>query len=118
MRKIILFFVLGLVSVSLNSCLMGYAATEPRYVEYSRPAPPNSSYIWIDGDYSWNNRSRSYVQNNGYWERPRQNQTYRAGYWQQTPKGKSWTKGRWEKSNNGNNGKNVRKWKYDDRRNN
>lgn len=103
MKKIILIGILAVVAVSLNSCLMGYVASEPAYVEYSRPARPNSTYIWIDGDYSWNVQSHSYVQRNGYWERPRPNQTYRAGSWQQTPKGKTWSKGRWQKDNNGNN---------------
>ena len=106
MKKIILIGILAVVAVSLNSCLMGYVASEPAYVEYSRPVRPNSTSIWIDGDWNWNIQTHNYVQQNGYWDRPRPNQTYRAGYWQQSPKGKSWSKGSWQKNNNGNNGNN------------
>ena len=109
MKKFILIISFAVAAISLNSCLVGYVATEPAYVEYSRPVQPNSTYIWIDGDWGWNSQTQVYVQKTGYWEKPRPNQTYRAGHWNQTPKGRSWSNGGWEKSNNGNknnNGKN------------
>jgi hypothetical protein len=103
MKKLILIISSVVVAISLNSCIAGYVATEPSYVEYSRPVRPTTTSIWIDGDWNWSIQTHTYVQQNGYWDRPRSNQSYRAGYWQQTPKGKSWSKGRWEKDNNGNN---------------
>lgn len=103
MKKIILIISLAAAAISLNSCLVGYVATEPTYVEYSRPARPNNTYVWIDGDYGWNYQRQVYVQKAGYWEKPRPNQTYKAGYWNQTPKGKSWSKGSWQKNSNGKN---------------
>lgn len=103
MKKIVLMIGLAVAVISLNSCLMGYVASEPAYVEYSRPVQPQSTYIWIDGDWGWNSQRQIYVQKSGYWEKPRPNQTYRAGSWQQTSKGKTWSKGSWQKDNNGNN---------------
>lgn len=97
MKKIIYLVILAAGSMLLNSCLAGYVATEPSYVEYARPERPSTSYIWIEGDYGWNNQSHAYVQRNGYWDKPRQGQSYQAGHWQSTPKGKSWAKGRWQK---------------------
>jgi len=99
MKKLIYIFILAVGSIVLNSCFAGYVATEPAYVEYSIPAPPNNHYVWVDGDYGWNYQSHSYVQRNGYWGRPRQGQSYQSGHWQSTPKGKSWSKGRWQKDN-------------------
>ena len=89
--------ILGVGSLLLNSCFAGYVASEPAYVEYSRPAPPSNQHIWINGDYEWNNSSRVYVQRNGYWDHPRPGQSYQSGHWQSSPKGKSWSKGHWQK---------------------
>ena len=115
MKKFILIIGFAVAVISLNSCLMGYVASEPAYVEYSRPVRPNTTSIWIDGDWNWNIQTHTYVQQRGYWDSPRPNQTYRQGSWQQTPKGKSWSKGGWQRDNNGNNGNNR---KNNNRRNN
>jgi hypothetical protein len=99
-KKVIYIASLAGMGLFLNSCLGGYIATEPAYVEYSRPPRPTQTHIWIDGDWAWNNQTHVYVQRAGYWERPRQNQTYVTGHWQTTSKGKSWAPGRWQKENN------------------
>jgi hypothetical protein len=98
-KKIIYITSLAGMGLFLNSCLVGYVATEPAYVEYSRPPRPSNLYIWVDGDWAWSYQSHSYVQRTGYWEKPRQNQTFVTGYWQSTPKGKSWAPGHWQKQN-------------------
>jgi hypothetical protein len=85
------------VAIVFNSCLGGYVASEPSYVEYDRPQRPSESHIWIDGDWNWNNQTHLYVQKAGYWDRPRQGQSYVAGSWQSTARGKSWSKGHWQK---------------------
>jgi hypothetical protein len=100
LKSIIFITSLAGIGLFLNSCVGGFVATEPAYVEYSRPARPSALYVWIDGDYAWNNRTHVYVQRAGYWEKPRQNQTFVTGHWQSTPKGKSWAPGRWQKENN------------------
>jgi hypothetical protein len=96
-KKII--FVVGLAGIGffLNSCTAGYVATQPSYVEYSRPERPSERHVWIDGDWVYNRQSRAYEQRNGYWERPYQGRTYVSGQWQTTPKGKYWSKGRWQR---------------------
>jgi hypothetical protein len=99
-RKIIFIASLAVTGLCINSCVGGFVATEPAYVEYSRPQRPSNVHIWIDGDYAWNNQTHVYVQRVGYWEQPRQGQIFVAGHWQSGPKGKSWTNGRWEKQGN------------------
>jgi hypothetical protein len=91
------------IGLCLNSCMAGYVASEPSYVDYARPQRPNDVSIWIDGSWGWNRQSNAYVQNAGYWERPRQGQSYVSGRWESTPKGKHWTKGYWQKQNRQNN---------------
>jgi hypothetical protein len=83
--------------ILLNSCSTGYVATQPSYIEYSRPERPSNLHIWIDGDWSYNHQSRTYIQQRGYWEKPSPNRIYVSGQWQTTPKGKYWSKGHWQK---------------------
>ena len=86
-KKLVYLTSLAGIVLFLNSCAAGYVATEPTYVEYSRPQRPSDLHVWIDGDWVFNRSTRVYVQKNGYWEQPRQNQTYVSGQWQTTPKG-------------------------------
>lgn len=85
------------ITIIFNSCLGGYVASEPSYVEYDRPQRPSETHIWIDGDWNYNNQTHLYVQKAGYWDRPRQGQSYVAGSWQSTSRGKSWSKGHWQR---------------------
>jgi hypothetical protein len=84
------------IGLLFNSCMAGYVASEPSYVEYSRPPRPNNLSIWIESDWGWNNQSHGYVQRPGYWQNPRQGRSYVSGHWQTTPRGKSWSKGHWQ----------------------
>jgi hypothetical protein len=109
---LVLFTGIGIV---FNSCVGGYVASEPSYIEYQRPQRPSEAHIWINGDWGWNNQTHVYVQKTGYWERPRQGQSYVEGHWQTTDRGKSWSKGHWQKqnqqrNNQRNNNRNNRKW--------
>ena len=100
------------IAIFFNSCVGGYVASEPSYVEYDRPQRPSETHIWIDGDWNWNNQTHVYVQKAGYWERPRQGQTYIAGSWQATSRGKSWSKGHWQRdAHQGNNSQNNNRQK-------
>ena len=86
----------------LNSCVggYGYVSSEPNYdLNYTRPESPVEGYIWIDGDWLWDNGSQTYVRQPGYWTRPRQNRTYEAGRWDSRPEGKIWIRGRWSREN-------------------
>jgi hypothetical protein len=87
--------------ITFSSCVGGYVITEPSYNEvYVRPASPGIGYIWIDGDWRWNNRSHIYVHDHGYWTRPRPGRSYETGHWASGPRGKSWVRGRWNRENN------------------
>jgi len=94
-RSLLLISLVG-AGILFKGCMAGYVATEPVYVEFSRPAQPSHAQLWIEGDWSWNNRTHVYVQKSGYWTNPRQGQTYVSGYWQTTPRGKSWSRGHWK----------------------
>jgi hypothetical protein len=85
------------VALIFTSCMGGYVASEPAYVDYARPQRQYDNQIWIDGDWNWNNQTHVYVQKAGYWDKPRQGQSYVAGNWQTTQRGKSWNKGHWQK---------------------
>ena len=101
-------FLTSLVGIGLffNGCTAGYVATEPSYVEYSRPQRPSDLHIWIDGDWVFNSQTHAYVQRNGYWAAPQQNRIYITGQWQSTPRGKYWSKGHWQKKGYGENRRN------------
>lgn len=103
-------FLLTGIGLVFNSCMGGYVASEPSYVDYARPQRQYDNQIWIDGDWGWNNQTHVYIQKAGYWDRPRQGQTYIKGNWQTTQRGKSWTKGYWQKDSRqkGNQQKNNR----------
>ena len=97
------------IVVVFNSCIGGYIATEPSYVEYDRPQRSSDTQIWIEGDWSWNNQTHVYVQKAGYWDRPRQGQSYVNGSWHSSARGKSWSKGHWQRdAHQGNNSHNNR----------
>lgn len=91
------------IGLFLNSCMSGYVGSEPVYIEYARPAQPGNLYIWIAGDWGWNNQSNVYVRKPGNWEKPRQGQTYVSGHWQSTTKGKYWSNGYWQSQNSNRN---------------
>ena len=97
LKRIIILTSLAGIGLFFNGCTAGYVATEPAYVEYSRPQRPSDLHIWIDGDWVFNTQTHAYVQRNGYWEKPVQGRTYISGSWQSTPRGKYWSKGHWQK---------------------
>jgi hypothetical protein len=97
MKKFVYLTSLAGIGLFFNGCIAGYIASEPVYVEYSRPPRPSNLHIWIDGDWAWNSQSHVYVQKTGYWKRPYQGRTYMSGHWQTTPRGKSWAKGHWQR---------------------
>jgi hypothetical protein len=97
LRNIIYLTSLAGIGLLFNSCVGGYVANEPAYVEYDRPQRPSNAHIWINGDWNYNRQSHMYVQKTGYWEQPRHGQTYVSGQWQINSRGKHWSKGHWQK---------------------
>lgn len=97
LKKFIYLTSLAGIGLFFNGCMAGYVATEPTYVEVSRPARPGNDYIWINNDWVWNRQNHVYVQNNGLWEKPNQRKTYVSGHWQASPRGQHWVSGRWQR---------------------
>jgi len=85
------------IGIIFTSCMGGYVASEPSYIDYARPQRQYDTQIWIDGDWGWNSQSHVYVQKAGYWDSPRPGHSYVKGSWQSTPRGKTWSKGYWQK---------------------
>jgi len=96
-KRIIFLTSLTGIGLFFTACTAGYVATEPSYVEYSRPQRPSERHVWVDGDWAFNRQTHVYVQRNGHWQSPVQGRTYISGQWQTAPRGKYWSKGRWQK---------------------
>jgi len=96
-KRIIFSISLAGIGLFFTACTAGYVATEPTYVEYSRPQRPSERHVWVDGDWAFNRQTHVYVQRNGHWQSPVQGRTYISGQWQTAPRGKYWSKGRWQK---------------------
>lgn len=94
MKKIILLVALISTLSLLTSCDAGYVAVQPSYVESVRPNQPGVDFVWIEGDWIWNNHNRSYSHGNGRWERPERSKNYTPGHWNSTPHGYKWQSGR------------------------
>ena len=92
-----LFYIISLIGIVslLNACSAGYVSIEPSYQETYRPTRPSNSHIWIEGNWYWNNRTRSYYHRDGNWTIPRQGRYYEPGHWVQTRRGYRWLPGRW-----------------------
>lgn len=92
MKNII--FLVGLVVILsfCNSCSVGYVAEEPVYQDYNRPPRPSDDYIWMEGGWSWNKRTSTYVQLNGNWERNNNKDTHTRGHWERNRHGSRWIK--------------------------
>jgi hypothetical protein len=94
MKKLIyIISLVGILSLT-NSCSSGYVSVEPSYQEY-RPARPSNTHIWIEGNWYWDNRTRTYHHRDGNWTTPRNNHYYEPGHWIQTRRGYRWVDGRW-----------------------
>ncbi len=101
-RKFLYLIIFTGFGMLFNSCAggYGYVSSEPDYqFNYTRPESPAEGYIWINGDWLWDNSSRTYIRQPGYWTRPRTGRTYDAGRWASSPEGKYWIRGRWSKEN-------------------
>jgi hypothetical protein len=90
-----IFSILFLVILFFSACKPAVIASKPVYVEVARPLSPSSNHIWVDGDWIWNRRTRSYTYKNGYWMMPNNGNTHIAGYWKTTRRGHYWVPGRW-----------------------
>jgi hypothetical protein len=97
LKKFVYLASLAGMGLFLHSCMAGYVATEPTYMEVSRPPRPSDNHVWINGDWSWNRQTRVYVQKDGYWDRPDQGRTLVSGHWQTTSRGHAWVPSHYEK---------------------
>jgi hypothetical protein len=80
----------------LNACSPACVDMQPRYVKVLKPLQPSDAHIWVNDDWTWNGRTRTYVQGTGNWAMPRKNRTYSPGFWQISENGHYWVKGRWK----------------------
>jgi len=93
MKKLMLLVSLISIVAFFSSCSAGYVSEEPTYIETARPMRPASNYVWIEGDWRWNNQTRSYSHQNGRWQAPNGGREYKPGHWDNSPRGYKWKKG-------------------------
>ena len=99
LRKIIAITSIAGIAICFSACTAtGYVATEPTYVEHTRPPQPSNLHVWINGDWVYSSQNHVYVQNNGYWAKPNHNRTYIDGYWKSSPQGKYWVSGHYQRN--------------------
>lgn len=95
MKKLVyLISLVGIVAL-FSACSAGYVSVVPVYEDVYIPARPGGSYIWIEGNWYWNNRTRSYRRSDGHWTLPRQGRNYEPGRWNKSRRGYRWEPGRW-----------------------
>jgi hypothetical protein len=70
---------------------------KPNYPVHQLRAPQRlrSGYIWVEGHYRWNKRTRSYQWVNGYLIKKRQNKVWVNGTWRKVHGGWTYTPGFW-----------------------
>lgn len=68
---------------------------KPAYVETPRPFRPSNKHIWINGDWVWNNRTKTYTRQESYWAIPIRKRNYTQGQWRSTHRGYYWKKSHW-----------------------
>ncbi|MGX7668911.1 hypothetical protein [Flavobacterium pedocola] len=96
MKNIIFSIRFIVLIIFFDSCSVGYVSEQPRYVEVSRPPQPGNTYVWIEGNWYWNNRTNMYVQSEGTWMIPNRGRTYVPGYWKRTGNGYRWVSNKWQ----------------------
>lgn len=94
MKKFIFFISLMGLLPFFNSCSVGYVSEVPVYQVYVRPQQPRGDYVWIEGGWTWNNRTKTYVQVDGTWVRHEQGRKHRTGHWEKNEHGSRWVKNR------------------------
>lgn len=95
MKKLIFLASLFVAALSFNACSPAYVRVQPTYSPALIPVRPSANHTWVNGNWNWNSRNRSYTQQNGYWIAPRRGRTYTQGYWQTNQRGHRWVSGRW-----------------------
>lgn len=93
MKKLFIAFI-G-VTLTLVACSPTYVSTRPTYEEGFRPPQPSNNHVWVDGNWIYNRRLRTYNRSNGYWSTPYRGRKYQSGQWKSNRRGYYWTPGRW-----------------------
>jgi hypothetical protein len=95
-KRIVLFAGL-LIAGSIAARAQIYVTVRPVRPVYTRPAPPQPDYIWIEED--WNGHGNSYEWRGGHWAPPPpMGYRYRPGRWHHSKHGYRWVSGRQYKS--------------------
>jgi hypothetical protein len=90
-------FLISLIAFGLlvNGCKPAYVSVKPIYDEAPRPIRPSNKHIWINGDWVWNNRTKTYMRQDSYWMIPNGKRNYTQGQWKSTQRGYYWKPSKW-----------------------
>lgn len=95
MKNIIFILFLAGIAILNYSCTTGNVPVKPRYTEVPNPRKPSKNHVWVDGSWTWDKRTRTYVRRDGYWISPNGKRAYVQGYWKDTHRGHKWVAGKW-----------------------
>ena len=60
-----------------------------------KPPRPSNDHVWIDGEWTWNDKTSTYEWERGGWTKAEAGKTYKPGYWRKVEDGWEYVPGRW-----------------------
>ena len=60
-----------------------------------RPVMPGRGLVWIEPEWCWNKRLKTYEWREGRWVKPRHRAVWISGHWAELPGGYRWEPGYW-----------------------
>jgi hypothetical protein len=101
MKKGFIFFSLFIIcfftTPSVNAQRVYVRIKPEHHTVMLRPPAPDSTYIWIDEEWIWDDRAKvkQYVVVEGFWSAPKKGKVWMPGHWKDTRRGSYWVEGRW-----------------------
>jgi hypothetical protein len=94
MKKAALLVLLGLISVFVADCFVGYPTFGPPPLrDEVIIRRPGAGYIWIGGYWGWS--GGRYAWNSGHWTRAKAGRAWVPGRWEQRGRNWVWRRGSW-----------------------
>lgn len=98
MKKLICLFLPLLFSISyLNAQVVVKVKPVPPRAVIKKPPKPGPNFIWIEGTWRWDKKTKQYIWVPGHWEKIKPNAVWVEGHWVKTPQGWKWVPGHWKK---------------------
>ena len=90
-----IYILIVLLGFFFNACSREYVNVRPTHTNIKRPMSPSLNHVWLDGNWIYSHRTKTYSRNNGYWAKPNWVRKYKQGQWKATRRGEHWVQGSW-----------------------